>query len=638
MDDHINHETTKPVENDEVVEEVDPEEDALINQVTAESKVSNEDDSMVDGPSDALEDEKSGEEIDDDDVDSNDGDQTIEEHEMELQKLDQKRLKREKDLRKTMLQKIREEQQHEIEVAAEQSKKERFRFLLQQTEIFSHFVTGGKADSKKSGKDEPKTKTHRGQVSEKEEDAEILREALESDRTRVAHANLSCQPPCIKGGQMRQYQVDGLNWMINLYDHGINGILADEMGLGKTLQTISLLGYLKESRGIGGPHMILAPKSTLSNWMNEVKRWCPMLRPIKFHGNQEERNEIKKSLERTSQYDIIVLSYEIAIIEKTFLKKFGWRYLVIDEAHRIKNEKSILSEVVRSFHTQNRLLLTGTPLQNNIHELWALLNFLLPDVFNSSEDFEAWFQIGQEGVEVKEELVHQLHKVLRPFLLRRLKHDVEKSLPPKKETLLYIGLSKLQKDIYIGLLEKNVDIVNTATGKGDRVRLLNVMMQLRKICNHPYLFDNVEPGPPYTNGEHLVEASGKLVLLDKLLPRLKQSGSRVLVFSQMTRVLDILEDYFLMRKYEYCRIDGQTDGELRQSQVDQFNEQGSEKFAFLLSTRAGGLGLNLATADIVILFDSDWNPQADLQAMDRAHRIGQKKTCPGFPFCNRGYD
>ncbi|CAD7702794.1 unnamed protein product [Ostreobium quekettii] len=332
----------------------------------------------------------------------------------------------------------------------------------------------------------------------------------------------------------------------------------------------------------------------------------------------------------TGRFDACVTSYEMVIKEKNHLRKFHWRYIIIDEAHRIKNENSLLSKVVRLLRTNYRLLITGTPLQNNLHELWALLNFLLPEVFASAERFEEWFNIGEGGQEKEAEVVQQLHKVLRPFLLRRVKSDVERGLPPKKEAILKIGMSQMQRKWYAALLQKDIDALN---GGVDRSRLLNIVMQLRKCCNHPYLFKGAEPGPPYTTDEHLIENSGKMVLLDKLLPKLKARGSRVLVFSQMTRVLDILEDYCLFRGHVYCRIDGNTSGDDREAAIDEFNREGTDTFIFLLSTRAGGLGINLATADVVVLYDSDWNPQMDLQAMDRAHRIGQKREVQVLRFC-----
>ncbi|ELT93996.1 hypothetical protein CAPTEDRAFT_18898 [Capitella teleta] len=469
--------------------------------------------------------------------------------------------------------------------------------------------------------------SNRHRRTEEEEDEELLTESRKASTPVITRFESS--PSYIKGGEMRDYQVRGLNWMISLYEHGINGILADEMGLGKTLQTISLLGYMKHYRNIPSPHLIIAPKSTLMNWMAELERWCPTLRSICLIGDQEKRAAMIRDEILPGEWDVCVSSYEMVIKEKSVFKKFNWRYLVIDEAHRIKNEKSKLSEIVREFKSASRLLLTGTPLQNNLHELWALLNFLLPDVFNSADDFDSWFNTS--NCFENDDLVTRLHAVLRPFLLRRIKADVEKRLLPKKETKVYIGLSKMQREWYTKILMKDIDVVNGA-GKSDKMRLLNILMQLRKCCNHPYLFDGAEPGPPYTTDQHLVDNCGKMVLLDKLLPKLQEQDSRVLIFSQMTRILDILEDYCYWKNYNYCRLDGQTAHEDRQKSINEFNAPNSTKFVFMLSTRAGGLGINLATADVVVLFDSDWNPQVDLQAMDRAHRIGQKKQVRVFRF------
>ncbi|CAH1421178.1 unnamed protein product [Lactuca virosa] len=316
------------------------------------------------------------------------------------------------------------------------------------------------------------------------------------------------------------------NSMVNHHQHSASLFVPE--GLGKNLQTISLLGYLHEFRGITGPQMVVAPKTTLVNWMNEIKRFCPILRVVKFLGNPDERKYIREELLVAGKFD------------------------------------------------------------NNLHELWALLNFLLPEIFSSSETFDEWFQISGENDQ--EEVVQQLHKVLKPFLLRRLKSDVKKGLPPKKETILKVGMSQMQKQYYKALLQKVLEVVNDGV---ERKRLLNIVMQLRKCCYHPYLFQGVEPGPPYTTVDHLVTNAGKMVLLDKLLPKLKERDSRVLIFSQ----------------------------------------PGSEKFVFLLSTRAGGLGINLATTNIVILYDSDRNPQVDFQARDHAHSIGQKKEVQVFRFC-----
>ncbi|KAG2597604.1 hypothetical protein PVAP13_5KG237900 [Panicum virgatum] len=593
-------------------EEVDEEE---IEAVTTGAG-SEEEDAGAAAPAEGGDESQSTE--DDETAPGDDGDET----DAVAGKREKARLKELQKIKRQKIQEILDTQNAAIDADMNNKGKGRLKYLLQQTEIFAHFAKGSQSKEKKPhGRGR-----HASKMTEEEEDEEYLKEE-EDALAGAGGTRLVSQPSCIKG-KMRDYQLAGLNWLIRLYENGINGILADEMGLGKTLQTISLLGYLHEFRGITGPHMVVAPKSTLGNWMKEIQRFCPVLRAVKFLGNPEERNHIRDNLLQPGKFDVCVTSFEMAIKEKTALRRFSWRYIIIDEAHRIKNENSLLSKTMRIYNTNYRLLITGTPLQNNLHELWALLNFLLPEIFSSAETFDEWFQISGENDQ--QEVVQQLHKVLRPFLLRRLKSDVEKGLPPKKETILKVGMSQMQKQYYRALLQKDLEVINAG---GERKRLLNIAMQLRKCCNHPYLFQGAEPGPPYTTGEHLIENAGKMVLLDKLLPKLKERDSRVLIFSQMTRLLDILEDYLMYRGYRYCRIDGNTGGEDRDASIEAFNKLGSEKFVFLLSTRAGGLGINLATADVVVLYDSDWNPQADLQAQDRAHRIGQKKEVQVFRFC-----
>ena len=568
-----------------------------------------------------------------------------------------------------------------IEVLKKEQQAKRYKFLTEQTDLFKHFInadkeSGGKSknpfaailEQAKANKnagdyegEDSQDHRHAHRKSEKEEDAEFLNNDDEEDSLNVVTTHFTESPGYVKGGTMRPYQIEGLNWMISLFENGINGILADEMGLGKTLQTLSLLGYLKFYRSIPGPHLLIVPKSTLQNWLNESNSWVPGLNSFIFHGTKEERDKMIKEKLIPCDYDICITSYEMCLLEKAALRKIAFRYIVIDEAHRIKNENSSLSLIVREFHSTNRMLITGTPLQNNLHELWALLNFLLPDIFSSSEDFDSWFSgeknedadaedEGEEkegdseksgtpslpvtnSNEEQELLMQQLRKLLQPFLLRRLKADVEHSLKPKKEVNLYVGLSDMQRNWYQKILERDLEAVNgLSKGKEGKTRLLNIVMQLRKCANHPYLFDGAEPGPPYTTDSHLYENSGKMLVLDKLLQRLKANGSRVLLFSQMSRMLDIFEDYCVWRGYEHCRIDGQTAHEDRIEAIDEFNKPGSDKFIFLLTTRAGGLGINLATADIVIMYDSDWNPQVDLQAQDRAHRIGQLKQVCVFRF------
>ncbi|KZW00246.1 hypothetical protein EXIGLDRAFT_639641 [Exidia glandulosa HHB12029] len=531
----------------------------------------------------------------------------------------------------------------------------RYSYLLGQTDLFQHFVDlkrerdpeyakmleAQQSETKAKNRKKAADKNARHRKSEKEEDDELLRETNKEDEDDEQPFVFEESPTYIKGGKMRDYQVQGLNWMVSLHHNGMNGILADEMGLGKTLQTVSFVGYLRHIKGLKGPHLVVVPKSTLQNWAREFERWTPDTSVVVLQGSKDERAEIIQKRLLSSDFDVLITSYEICMREKGSLKKFSFEYIIIDEAHRIKNMDSILSQIVRMFISRGRMLITGTPLQNNLQELFALLNFICPEIFSDYKDLESFLHKG-DNAEMEEEeaskvVVEALHKILRPFLLRRVKADVEKSLLPKKEINIYVGLSDMQRKWYRSVLEKDIDAVNGLTGKKEgKTRLMNIVMQLRKVTCHPYLFDGAEPGPPYTTGEHLVENSGKMVILDKLLKTMKAKGSRVLIFSQMSRVLDILEDYCLFREYKYCRIDGGTAHEDRISSIDEYNKPGSEKFIFLLTTRAGGLGINLTTADIVVLYDSDWNPQADLQAMDRAHRIGQTKQVYVFRFITEG--
>mgnify|MGYP001211917046 CR=1 FL=1 len=550
---------------------------------------------------------------------------------------------------------------------------DRYKYLLNLNGLFRNFISQKSKkdkqvqrllkdyDKKEMTSSKSAESSGRHRKSEKEEDQEMM--LLEEDgedygyddseldlvdiQDEVDTGFFKKSPNYIKEGKLRDYQIQGLNWLVALHKNKLNGILADEMGLGKTLQTISFLGYLRHVAKIDGPFLVIAPKSTLDNWRREFAKWTPDVKAIVLQGDKEERKNLIKNKINKARFDVLIASFEIVLKEKNFLKKFAWQYLIIDEAHRIKNEDSMLSQIIRLFYSKNRLLITGTPLQNNLHELWALLNFILPDVFESAALFDEWFGNNKEEAiepgsdkgsgDNKEKdqdmIVKQLRTVLSPFLLRRIKADVEKSLLPKIETNVYVGMTDMQLKWYKSLLEKDIQAVNGAVSKTEgKTRLLNIVMQLRKCCNHPYLFDGAEPGPPYTTDEHLVYNAGKMIALDKLLKKLKAQGSRVLIFSQMSRLLDIIEDYCFLREYECCRIDGSTAHEDRIAAIDDYNAPNSNKFIFLLTTRAGGLGINLVTADTVVLFDSDWNPQADLQAMDRAHRIGQKKQVRVYRF------
>ncbi|EEQ39611.1 hypothetical protein CLUG_03739 [Clavispora lusitaniae ATCC 42720] len=428
-----------------------------------------------------------------------------------------------------------------------------------------------------------KDAANRRRKTEREEDAELLDD--EKDTPSIVEFTES---PAYIHGELRPYQIQGLNWLVSLYENNLSGILADEMGLGKTLQTISFLGYLRYFKNVKGPHIVITPKSTLDNWAREFAKWTPEVRVVVLQGDKDERQHLIQNKLLSCDFDVVVASYEIVIREKSTFKKFAWQYIVIDEAHRIKNEESMLSQIIRLFHSRNRLLITGTPLQNNLHELWALLNFILPDVFGDSDAFDQWFTSEEEETSQGDGgVVAQLHKVLKPFLLRRIKSDVEKSLLPKQEMNVYVKMTDMQRKWYQKILEKDLDAVNGANGKKEsKTRLLNIVMQLRKCCNHPYLFEGAEPGPPYTTDEHLVYNSQKMIILDKLLKKFQKEGSRVLIFSQMSRVLDILEDYCMFRSYEYCRIDGQTDHADRIQAIDEYNKPRIFKICVLVNNES----------------------------------------------------
>ena len=603
---------------------------------------------------------------------------------------------------------------------------------------------------------------------------EALKEAAEEDKDNVKTSDIGMtdlksarQPKLVTGGTMRSYQLEGLEWMVSLYNNGINGILADEMGLGKTIQTIAMLAHLWENKSYG-PFLIAAPLSTTSNWVAEFEKWTPSMPVMLYHGDKKERERLRKTRLRnpgTADFPIMVTSYEICMNDRKYLTSFGWQFIIIDEGHRIKNLDCRLIRELQQFQSANRLLITGTPLQNNLVELWSLLHFLLPTVFDKLSTFESWFDFSGLkdkssfeqllSEERQQYLVKSLHAVLKPFLLRRVKTDVESLMPKKREYVLYAPLTSMQRELYQAILdgtsrsyleEKAVErlsiglssragtplsICSTSGGlkrkalssratpnkstktsragtpasvastrsrgrskknyeevsddeyfdgldkeeseeeeaelssdaEDEKIRaatfeiakrqlmqkkLGNPIMQLRLCCNSPYNFfnpfikadtDGAETFASETEpDETLVSTSGKMLLLDSLLPELISRGHKVLIFSQFTTTLDLIGHYLDLRSWNYARIDGSVAQTDRQDQILAFNKPSSSKEAadiFILSTRAGGQGINLAAADTVILFDSDWNPQQDLQAMDRAHRIGQTRNVIVYRFATR---
>lgn len=421
----------------------------------------------------------------------------------------------------------------------------------------------------------------------------------------------------LKGIQLRPYQLDGVNWLIQCLKTQQGCILGDEMGLGKTCQTISLLVYMSGGLGKNGPFLVLSPLSVMENWRSELESFAPSLAVLCYKGDKERRAELQRETD-TQAFTVLLTTYELCLKDASFLRRWNWKVLVVDEAHRLKDQNSLLHRTLTKFSIDFRVLLTGTPIQNNLQELYSLLSFIQPSVFDSdgTDDFVNSYAT----VRSQPALAAKLQSVLEPYLLRRVKSQVALDLPKKTELVVYHGMSALQKKYYKALLMKDRDAFGNE--QGSKNRLLNILMNLRKCVDHPYLFDGVEP-EPFEMGEHLVEASGKLCLLDSMLAHLQEGGHRVLLFSQMTRMLDILQDYMEYRGYSYERLDGSVRGEERNLAVKNFSSQ--DIFVFLLSTKAGGVGLNLTAADTVIFVDSDFNPQNDLQAAARCHRIGQNR-------------
>ena len=567
----------------------------------------------------------------------------------------------------------------------------------------------------------------------------------------IPYQALDHQPKGVKA-IMKSYQLSGLSFLVYLHKNGLSGILGDEMGLGKTLQTLSLIQYLKETKQLSGfkgenrPCLVVCPLSVLSSWIAEARKWTPGLKVLRFHGPIHERNRLKKvatgeedkygnttkkarkkkndrrtatgkpiiDLDSESDessdeqgVDLVVTTYEGYQAEQSWFKRaFVWSYVVLDEGHKIKNDLSNISKSLHGLGAEYRLILTGTPLQNNLVELWALLHWLYPEVFTekSAELFRASFDLTRGKVSTT--VMDDSRCLLELIMLRRMKNSpgVELNLPPKIEVLLFVPLTPMQRFWYTrlltradqGLLEelfqgaqqkesvtlqqenlvkkdwenKGIEELEALASEQDGAggeweeskeimrqaleheqqdenkksawrKLMNILMQLRKCCNHPYLLPHAEPEPYYI-GDHVIHASAKFIVLDKIIDELVvKQKKKVLIFSGFTRMLDCCEDFLSLRggngeQFKYARLDGGTSRARRNLGIRMFNQAKSEYRVMLISTRAGGLGINLATASDVIMLDQDWNPQIMLQAEARAHRIGQTNPVTIYKICTQG--
>lgn len=446
------------------------------------------------------------------------------------------------------------------------------------------------------------------------------------------------QPDYIKFGQLRDFQIRGVNFIAAKWIQDKNVFLADEMGLGKTVQTVAFLSWLRHQRQENGPFLIVVPLSTTMAWADTLDKWAPDINYIVYHGNKASLELIREKewfddATGKIKFHCMLTTYEVVNDGVPELGTIKWQFLALDEAHRLKNPESKSYKALSAVPNANRLLITGTPIQNNLDELAALMRFA-----NPNEDLElSDIDLASEGVSSK---IKALQDKIRGFMIRRTKKTVEKDMPSKTEKIIRVELSDFQLEHYKNILERNYAALNSNTS-GPKASLLNIVMELKKSSNHPLLFPGCEDqllGSHPSSESYLktiITSSGKMMVLDQLLAKFKKEGHRVLIFSQLTTMLDILADYCGMRGHKFQRLDGNVSSQARNAAINHFNAADSNDFVFLLSTRAGGLGINLATADTVILFDSDWNPQMDLQAMARAHRIGQTKPVMVYRFVSK---
>jgi hypothetical protein len=523
------------------------------------------------------------------------------------------------------------------------ARRNRLEFILSQWSVIEYFL--GDSGEKMKTSFESKLEALDSQLSGIDMQAIQLKPKMEAAGLAIPIDTT----PSYVDAEMRPYQLEGLSWYIDQHDKGANSIMGDEMGLGKTLQTLSFMATLQQYLPFFSPFLVVCPLSVLPNWLAEAKKWTPQLNCVGLFGPLAERERIKQNLagsDGKNNLHLLVTTYEILLTEISWLRsQFYFRYFVLDEAQKIKNIDAQVTQACRQIRSVYRVLLTGTPLQNNMKELWALLNFLYPEVFTQSScmaRFASAYDSSTSGDDTSakmikdDSLMKECRKLLEPIMLRRLKQNVLAAhLPPKTEIVLAAPMSVAQQHHYRQVLKTVTGLVRNVGYKN----VSSLLWQLWKCCLHPFLFDGVEEAA--MEGGHNVDSkivwmSGKMCILDSLLGKLFDQKSKCLVYSQYTSMLDIIEEYCQWRGWRYLRLDGSTSLARRRFYMQLFNrpvnsdctceEFGRDHyFVFLVSTKAGGVGVNLQSANSVILYDSSWNPFVDAQAEDRAHRMGQKK-------------
>lgn len=660
---------------------------------------------------------------------------------------------------------------NEIAMKEELRQQRKFNYLMSQTEAFASFFLNRHRESADGEEGLKAAREHLAHVREFDREKGKPESESESEPLPTGYVHNIIKQPAILQTTLREYQLKGLNWLVSLYNQGINGILADDMGLGKTVQAISFLGYLAETEDIWGPFLVVTPASTLHNWENEFSKFVPAFDTMIYYGNIAERADLRKQIKKTH---VIITSYQVAVTDENILKKIRWQYMILDEAQAIKSISSQRWKTLLNFKARNRCLLTGTPIQNNMQELWSLLHFIMPTLFDSLTEFSEWF-LTDNGID--ETQVDKLHTILKPFMLRRHKDDIKDEIGAKEIVHVCCDLSPRQRMLYDEIMSAR-GRYGRGTGGDDKngSEYENVIMQLKKVCNHPDLFEKLEahsafsfsidgsvpfaeyrstqrkyipswatadraypsdalqrleylrplspsrlhplsrdiayfikkykladelsddnslapllneeldrkrratsnslsrfiftteravfPGlttnlpaeraatnilpcpaqsiPPPSFFDRLtfvppintfITDSGKLLELDRLLLRLRSESHRILIYFQMTKMMDLFEEYLIKKEYSYLRLDGSSKVSHRKELVEGW--QTRDIFIFMLSTRAGGVGLNLTAADTVVFYDSDWNPTVDQQAMDRVHRLGQTKKVTVYRLITR---